>query len=116
MVNLSALPFSDAFLQDVSNYTTSSEAFEVARVKPTSNGLYELTLCLANPNAPGVPKGKVTISVKRPSCSWVDVVSDTDGGAPVEGRTFGVQHMLNGLQSAYEQGNADVAKFTLDIQ
>lgn len=116
VVNLSALPFSDAFLQDVSNYTTSSEAFEVARVEPTSNGLYKLTLCLANPNAPGVPKGKVTISVKRPSCSWIDVVSDTDGGAPVEGRTFGVQHMLNGLQSAYEQGNADVAKFTLDIQ
>lgn len=118
-VKLGQLPLSDTYLADVRHYTCSHPAFEVSKVQPARDeehkGAYEVTLQLKNPNSPAVPKGKITVTLERNPCSWLEEVSDSEGGAPIDGRTFGVQHMLNGLMHAYENAG-EVGQFTLDIQ
>ena len=117
-VDYAQLPVSASYLQDAGNYTIEP-GYSIESVKefPQNKTTHEIILVAAKAQT-----GKVDIALKRQLPGWVTASNlSADKGLTadaLQGKTFGIRYLLNGLYSAYAGYNQapDYFKFSISVK
>ncbi len=117
--NLSALPLPEAHLLDPAAYRVRHRGFQIDEVRFAEGCGSErvlITLTLTQDNAHSVPRGKVEVDLLRTNPPGIAVLHESDGTRPVDGRTFGVQHLFDGVSAAYALDSETLATLSFTIK
>jgi hypothetical protein len=116
-VDYTQLPVGPSYLQDPANYTVT-QGYALESVKKLQNETtHEITLVAAR-----VQTGKVDIALKRQLPGWINtsnLSADKGLGADaLQGKTFGIRYLLQGIYSAYAgyMQNPDYFHFTISVK
>jgi len=117
-VDLSQIPASAAYLEDKSNYSITS-GFSIKSVASSDKKGFSHEFVLV---AAALQTGKLSFSLKKQLPQWVGSTSlESDLGASpkeLEGKTFGIRYLLEGLFSAYRDYTytSDYFNFSITIK
>lgn len=127
--NLKALNKPEAFLTDAANYRIASQnGFKVTSVKPitpamvSGNNKAELehnTHLITISGKLNTPRDEVKISIPNDFPAWISASTSSDDTTPAGNfsrTTFGLEHFLQGIYSAFAASNGNYATITISLK
>lgn len=114
-LDLSGIPLNDSYLSceekeeggtPCSHYRTSVKYYKVLSVKPIKDNQFGFTHEMTIGAKDRFPSADLNIDILKDS-SWIDNSNDDDGQKQLQGRTFGLKPLLEGMIKAYRQHAED---------
>jgi hypothetical protein len=121
-VDYESLPYSNTYIQTLSNYTCS-ENYSLLSVKEVTKKLYEVTSFsptqLITVSSIAIPYGKLEVSLKSVAPEWI-TNTNTDNETYIltdTTQTFGFKFLTNAISEAYSYKNKEknIANFTFEL-
>lgn len=108
-VDFSDIPLNDSYLQSKDNYWISDSNYMIKEIElnPDKSSEFSHIITIANANPKRLSPSNLEIRLKRIFPQWVKDSNDDKGLTAVQGKTFGILPMLEGVQLAYSDKISD---------
>lgn len=109
MVDYSKIPLDDVYIMSKDNYEISDPNFIIKDIAPNPDkkSNFSHIVTVANANKKRLSPSDLEIRLKRKFPKWIKNSNDDKGITAVNGKTFGILPLLEGVQLAYSEKNTD---------
>ena len=91
-----------SYILDSTNYEVTPSVFNLSVERFKQQGKYDYVMKLSLPSeVKSIPNGEVVVALKRNTTDWSEF-AEHDGLRQIDGKTYGIDYLINGIQRAYE--------------
>lgn len=100
--NLNTSLIASEYILDPLNYEVTPSDFDLSVERVEKKGAYDYVLTLSlKQEVKSIPVGDIIIAFRRNNQDWSDF-SEKEGIRQLDGKTYGLEHWVDGIQRAYE--------------